>query len=43
MCEGLKKKERERATGNWGTVLLTDEFTQLWFVITGVVYLGIEL
>ena len=38
-----KKKQRKRAGSGLGSVLHTKVFTQLWFVVSGVVYSGIEL
>ena len=39
---GLKKKEKKAGNG-LSTVLQIYVFTQLWFVVSGVVYSGIEL
>ena len=38
-----KKEKKKRELEVVWTVLLTYAFTQLWFVVSGVVYSGIEL
>ena len=40
---GLKKKKGKKTGNGLGTVLLTYVFTQLWFMISGVVFSCIEL